>query len=572
MWLHLPNESILARQVIDVIKLRPATLKQGLIFIVLVALLPIMVVSILQGMSTLQSTQRLAASRLSMSAQALAERERDPFIVAQHLLLTVAANQDVRDISPGCTTALSASRRNYAPIINFVRTQADGVVRCSVVAFEPGLSVSREYWWQRTISDGRLTISRPIIGSISRRNILIMAMPIANRSGVNNGTLSAAIDVSRLAQSLAQASEAQKGAASIITADGQLVAGGKTAIPFKLTSPSSVDGSNMRRDSEGKLWMYATASLYGSDLYVVYAEPRDSLLASAVAQVRVSILLPLISILFASLAIWFGTDRLVVRWLRDLGKVADKFAKGDFAGDRRKFDSAPAEIAELSAHLHSMAQVIEKRSDELQHALDAKTALTREVHHRVKNNLQIITSLLTLQASRVSEPQSREVLAQTRARISALGLIHRTLYEQENDSERGEVIIDKLLYELCSQLRAANRHKKSVQLSCSSSAHPVPIDYAVPLSLFIVEAVTNAYRHAFNQDGEGHINVDLSDNDDTVILEVSDNGAGFDANNNTPDMGMELMHAFATQVGGALQIVGDPGKGTRLILTLAKTI
>ena len=554
------------------IKFRPATLKQGLILIVLVALLPIMVVSILQGMSTLQNTQRLAASRLSMSAQALAERERDPFIVAQHLLMTVAANPDVRDIEPGCNTALAASRRNYAPIINFVRTQADGVVRCSILPFQPGLSVSGEFWWQRTISDGRLTISRPIIGTISRRNVLIMALPMTSRNGEKNGTLSAAIDVSRLAQSLAKAPEARQGAASIITADGQLVASGKAAIPFKLDRPSSADGSNIHRDPKGKTWMYATASLYGSDLYVVYAEPRDSLLASAVAQVRVSVLLPLISILFASLAIWFGTDRLVVRWLRDLGKVADKFAKGDFAGDRSKFDSAPAEIAELSAHLHSMAQVIEQRSGELQHALDAKTALTREVHHRVKNNLQIITSLLTLQASRVSEPQSREVLAQTRARISALGLIHRTLYEQENDSERGDVVIDRLLFELCTQLRAANRHKKAIQLSCSSSAYPVPIDYAVPLSLFIVEAVTNAYRHAFKQDEEGHINVDLSDKDDTVTLEVSDNGAGFDANNNPPDMGMELMHAFATQVGGMLQIVGHPGKGTRLILTLAKTI
>jgi two-component sensor histidine kinase len=555
-----------------VIKFRPATLKQGLILIVLVALLPIMLVSILQGMSTLKNTQRMASSQLSMSAQALAERERDPFIVAQHLLMTVSANQDVKEIGPGCNTALAASRRNYAPIINFVRTQADGVVRCSILPFQSGLSVAEEFWWQRTMSDGRLTISRPIIGSISRRSVLIMAMPIKSENSSDNGTLSAAIDVSRLAQSISGAPEANKGAASIITADGQVIANGKTAIPFKLIGPSSADGSNMRRDAEGKVWMYATASLYGSDLYVVYAEPRDSLLASAVAQVRLSVLLPLLSILFASLAIWFGTHRLVVRWLRDLGNVADKFSKGDFAGDRHKFDSAPVEIAELSADLHSMAQVIEKRSAELQHALDAKTALTREVHHRVKNNLQIITSLLTLQASRVSEPQSREVLAQTRARISALGLIHRTLYEQENDSERGEVIIDKLLYELCSQLRAANRHKKSVQLSCSSSAHPVPIDYAVPLSLFIVEAVTNAYRHAFNQEGDGQIKVELSDNDDTVLLEVSDNGVGFDANNNPPDMGMELMHAFATQVGGTLEIVSDRVNGTRLLLKLAKNI
>lgn len=178
---------------------------------------------------------------------------------------------------------------------------------------------------------------------------------------------------------------------------------------------------------------------YEQELYVVFAAPTKNLMATAVQQVRINLVLPIAALLMASLAIWVGTNRLVLRWLKSLGLLADQFAKGDFSGEADRFALAPRELSLLSTHLHSMARNIESRDQELQAALDAKTALTHDIHHRVKNNLQIVSSLLTLQAGKISDPAGREALSQTRARIGALAQIHRLLYEESHDSDHGNV-------------------------------------------------------------------------------------------------------------------------------------
>ena len=353
---------------------------------------------------------------------------------------------------------------------------------------------------------------------------------------------------------------------AIITSGGQLVAHAGPAITFSPAIPAVPDRVLTGLATDGSEWMYVLTKLYSSDLFILYAEPRSTLMAAAVAQVRASILLPLISILLASLAIWLGTNRLVVRWLRDLGEVANKFAKGDFSGDRAKFANAPQEIADLSADLHSMAEVIDRRNSDLTEALRAKTILTREVHHRVKNNLQIITSLLTLQAARVSNGVAKDVLGQTRSRISALALIHRLLYEHDDSSERGEVAINVLIGELCSQLRASHRSIRGVEFSCQASDQPVPIDHAVPLSLFVVEAVTNAYRHAFDQSSTGVIRLQFERQEDEAVLSISDNGRGYAATEEPGQMGTELMRGFASQVDGHLSIDSRLGGGTCVML------
>jgi two-component sensor histidine kinase len=193
------------------------------------------------------------------------------------------------------------------------------------------------------------------------------------------------------------------------------------------------------------------------------------------------------------------------------------------------------------------------------------------VHHRVKNNLQIITSLLTLQAGRVSEPWAREVLGQTRSRISALALIYRLLYQDDSENERGEVALDSLMSELCIQLRAANRDRPGVELQCDTLPHPIAIDHAVPLALFVVEAVTNAYRHAFAPEDKGHIQLKVDHVGPEDILEISDNGRGFLQRADLGQMGSELMNAFATQVSGVLETQSKVGKGTTIRLRLPST-
>jgi two-component sensor histidine kinase len=543
-------------------------MRQGLILIVFVALLPVVIASSIQGFSALNSTREMATGRLGAHASAIAERQRDPFIIAQHLLLALATNTEVTKISGGCDAALRASLSNYPPVTNLARTSADGVVRCSALPHKGQINLTNQGWWQRGIRAEGMTITKaPIFAPIAQREVLFLILPLRTPDGRQDGTLTAAIDINYLRNALVKAVDGKKGSVAIITRDEIVVAQGKQKLTFVPNLDARRDIAQLTRGRDGTEWMYTFHKLYSSELFVVYAEPRAQVMAAAVSQVRASLFLPLVSILLASLAIWIGTNRLALIWLRDLQKVAGRFAKGDFTGDRARFENAPEEIAALSADLHSMADVIHRRNADLTLALEAKSLLTREVHHRVKNNLQIINSLLTLQSGRVQEGAAKEVLAQTRARISALALIHRLLYEQDNGYDRGEVAIDNLMVELCTQLRGANRTSSNVELSCNASDFPVPVDYAVPLTLFVVEAVTNAFRHAFPAGSKGAVTLKFHLDGDNAVLDISDNGQGYVVNDKSGQMGTELMRGFATQVDGKLDISSGVGAGTRVILT-----
>lgn len=547
---------------------QPGSLRQGLILIVLVALLPVVIVSILQSTDAAEETRKLGAGQLVAKARAVAESKRDPFIIAQHMLKTVASNPVVRDMTDGCDQALAAGRQDYPAIVNFVRSDATGLVRCSVLPFKPGTTYVEQDWWQRGVSSNDMTVSAPVVGAISKKPVLIIMLPIRLSDGSVDGAVTAGIDIKYLNKSAAESPESKTGVIAIVSDNGRTVAGTDRKLPFVPIADGQESFVRTVKTSGGEIWMYAVASIYGPNLHVVYAERQPEMLAAALSQIRTGILLPIGSILLASLAIWFGTHRLVVRWLCDLGRVADNFAKGDFSGNQAHFDGAPKEIAELSVGLHMMAENIAKRNRELTLAVAAKTDLMREVHHRVKNNLQIITSLLTLQAGRVDEPAAQQVLGQTRARISALALIHRLLYQQdpESESERGHVALDNLIGELCVQLRSANRDKSGVTLLCKTCTHAIAIDHAVPLALFAVEAVTNAYRHAFANGRAGNIILAFEQTGVDGLLTIEDDGQGFDVDDDLGEMGLELMNAFTSQLGGSLKIESRLNAGTKISL------
>ena len=547
--------------------LQPMTMRRGLILVVFAALLPVAVASFIQGMSTLENTQKLAFDRLINTASAVAERQRDAFVIAQHLLLAHTTNRDVVRMTADCDSALRISLSNYPPVTNIARTAADGAVRCSAIPLSKPVNLANEGWWQRGVNANGMTITKaPIFATIAQRNVLFLILPLRTADGQSDGTITAAIDIKYLRDGLRQAARKSVGTFAIVARDGTNVASGDRSLPFAPDVTTRQNQPVEIRDSKGILWIYTLHKLYSSDLFVVYAEPRDTLMAAAVSQVRASILLPLVSILLASIAIWVGTNRLALRWLRELRIVSKRFAQGDFTGNRGKFDGAPQEIAAFSADLHSMADVIARRNTDLTQALEAKTLLTREVHHRVKNNLQVINSLLTLQSGRVREGAAKEVLAQTRARINALALIHRLLYEQDNGYERGEVPIDNLMVQLCAQLRGASRSMTQVELTCHAGNFPVPIEYAVPLTLFMVEAVTNAFRHAFPKGMGGAINLRFDRDGENAILNISDNGQGYVVTDEAAQIGTELMHGFATQVDGQLSISSSDGNGTHVAL------
>jgi two-component sensor histidine kinase len=542
--------------------MRPVTLSNGLIVIVIAALLPIGTLSVLQSLAALRYSRTLISNGLVTNALATAARERDPLTISKQVLLTLSGNKAVVAGTAACSGALKTGLGGTPALLNLARSDAQGRVLCSVTPFNPSMSFATESWWQSGIKTPRFTVSAPLYGTISKRRILVGMLPITGEYGKNDGAITAAIDVSWLQRSLANTEMSLAATVAIVDGSGTvLVTSGKSALPrFDVKTGNAKVAEAVAADKVR--WMYAIAPLYDKDLYVVYAEPTKYLMATALNQVRIGLILPILAIFMACLAIWIGTNRLVLRWLESLRTLASQFAQGHFAGDLGRYAKAPREIGLLSNDLHSMAKQIETRDQDLKAALDAKTALTHDIHHRVKNNLQIVSSLLNLQTAKVRDPAALEALSQTRARIGALAQIHRLLYEESHDSDHGYVNIASLLQALCSQLRTLHRGQSDIRLSCESASQTVPVNNAVPLTLFAVEAITNAFRHGFPAARSGSVTLHFDVAKGNATLSVSDDGVGFDPKQSTASMGRQLMDAFTAQLDGVMTIVSTPDTGT----------
>jgi two-component sensor histidine kinase len=172
-----------------------------------------------------------------------------------------------------------------------------------------------------------------------------------------------------------------------------------------------------------------------------------------------------------------------------------------------------------------------------------------------------------MQAARMTDEGAQTALKQSRARIVALALIHRLTYEQDNGTSEATVTVQTLMDELCKQLRYAHRENRNVQLACNSEDLALPVDLAVPFALFIVEAVTNSYRHAFPDNAGGNIEMSLKLNGRSAILAVADNGQGYDATTTEKgDLGTELMQGFSSQLNGDLTLASNLGTGSSATL------
>jgi two-component sensor histidine kinase len=187
----------------------------------------------------------------------------------------------------------------------------------------------------------------------------------------------------------------------------------------------------------------------------------------------------------------------------------------------------------------------------------------------VKNNLQVVMSLLSLQAAQSANPTVREALSQAQARINALALVHRLLNEVEDQTS---VDLQRLLNELTRQVvDGFGPARPEISVTVDAMALSIAGETAVPIALFTVEALANIFKHAFPQsDNGGVVSVTLRWLDGIGYrLAIQDNGVGFATGDTKPGIGDRLLKVFGRQIHGTVAIVSDPGKGTCVELVFA---
>jgi PAS domain S-box-containing protein len=203
-----------------------------------------------------------------------------------------------------------------------------------------------------------------------------------------------------------------------------------------------------------------------------------------------------------------------------------------------------------------------KRAEqELRASLDEKVALLKEVHHRVKNNLQIISSLLNLQAREVRSPEVQIFLQDTQSRIQAMALLHETLYGSSN---LACVSFRRYVESICTHIvRSHASDARNIYLRRNIADVGLPLDQAIPAGLVINELVSNALKHAFSDRPGGEITVQLQSADEHhYVLQVADNGTGIAVGTDAPHtkkLGLRLVEALVNQLEGKLTVRRDIG-------------
>ncbi|MGB9893658.1 MAG: sensor histidine kinase [Candidatus Saccharicenans sp.] len=200
-----------------------------------------------------------------------------------------------------------------------------------------------------------------------------------------------------------------------------------------------------------------------------------------------------------------------------------------------------------------------KAQDALLASLREKDILLKEVHHRVKNNMQIISSLLNLQSSYLKDQDARNALKECQNRIYSMALVHDKLYrEKDLTSIDFADYAEKLLVHL---FQVFIPNSEGVTFSVRVKAPALTVDVAIPLGLILTELASNSLQHAFQPGTKGTLEVTLWPDDHNLVLTVKDDGRGFEPLSGSR-FGLEIVRLLAAQLGGEFTISSLPSKGT----------
>ena len=183
----------------------------------------------------------------------------------------------------------------------------------------------------------------------------------------------------------------------------------------------------------------------------------------------------------------------------------------------------------------------------------------KELHHRVKNNLQIVSSLLSLQSFRIKDKVAFNAIKEGQRRIEAMSLIHQRLYIQDNITQ---VNIKEFITDISESLMEAyGFSNSSFNLVLNVSNELIDVDKAIPLSIIINELITNAFKYAFDGNKTPELKISLNKNSNNAELIVTDNGKGIDINawEKNDGYGKELIHTFTDQLEGTLELTVNNG-------------
>ncbi len=213
-----------------------------------------------------------------------------------------------------------------------------------------------------------------------------------------------------------------------------------------------------------------------------------------------------------------------------------------------------------------MSDALRAGNTRLEAALTEREMLLREIHHRVKNNLQMVGGLLRMQGRHINDPAAREAVRDSQDRVRSMALIHQDLYLE--DDPRGidmAPYVEKLAHGL---LKSHGMAPERIDLHLDVTEIRLDVDTAIPIGLILNELIVNALKHAFPDGRSGNLNVALREEDGILLLVVADDGVGHDPDaqkrSSAPGFGLGMLHTFAEKLQAHYAMNGHPGTEVRM--------
>jgi len=216
---------------------------------------------------------------------------------------------------------------------------------------------------------------------------------------------------------------------------------------------------------------------------------------------------------------------------------------------------------------------IKNQNGIIANALEEKEVLLKEIHHRVKNNLQIISSLLGIQSRSISDFKAKEAITEGRTRIHSMSLIHQDLYKENNlTGVEMNIYLPKLSRDLLQTYQVNNDH---ISLDLDIQDLKLDVETIIPIGLIVNELITNSLKYAFPNNAPGVISILLKEVDNVLLLTVSDNGIGLDASQlskKEESFGHSLIRAFRKKLDAKVSIKSIDGTEVKLTIRNYKLI
>ncbi|MBN2875822.1 MAG: ATP-binding protein [Spirochaetales bacterium] len=555
----------------------------ALMLAVIVAMTPALIIIIASGVeqgAELAEDARLSAAR---QVEAFAEIQARITESTRQMLRTLAALPGFTGLNrDGMTEILRAVHGYNQEYLNFTVVDTRGIVIASSL-LQTGMYLGDRSHFRGALDSGSFASGWYMINMIDSTPAIAFAHPLKDESGTLVGAVAAIIKLdwyNTLFENFALPDESILG---ILDADGVRL----YFYPPKETNPvggtikSSVwngilagsdSGLFVDTGSDGIDRFYAFKKLRleaGQDpyAYVVYAAPLEAAYRTSQAILKRNMMLMAAVALFTLASAGFLSRRLFGSRLNRIVAATVRLDNGDLGARVGPFDDSP-DLGRIARAFDSMAENVERRAHESAEAsaaiaanLAEKEILLKEIHHRVKNNLQLILSLFVLQSEESDDPAAfRETMEN---RIRAMAMVHEMLYESENFS-----VIDLGSYAERLVDLVAGAANAGIRVQTTADAIACDLEKAITFGLMLNELVTNAFKHAFKGRVNGALEVSLHQHDGRATIRVRDDGAGLPPGFHIGEqsgLGLRLAQLLATQLEGELS--WNDGPGTEFTVT-----